>query len=131
VHEVLQERQPVSHCADPGRELAVVHDRLEVGVVEEVPELLLHVAVVDVDGHGARLVRAERGLDPLDAVEPVDADVVARPDALRQQVVGEPVGPLLQLAVRAALVADHQDLSIGHRVHGVLEEVRDVVRHEI
>ena len=50
-------------------------------------------------------------------------------DALRLEVVGELVGPRLQLRVGAALVADHEDLAVGHRVDGVLEQVGDVVRH--
>jgi hypothetical protein len=45
-------------------------------------------------------------------------------------VVGEPVGPLLELRIGAPLVPDHQHLPVGHEVDGVLEEVGDVVGHE-
>ena len=131
VDQVLEQRQRVADGPDAGRELAVEDDGLEVGVVEQVAQLLLDVAEVHVHRDGAHLVGRQRRLDPLDAVGAVDADVVAGLDALGDQVVGELVGPRLELPVGAPLVAHHQDLSIGHRVHGVLEEVRDVVRHEI
>ena len=131
VDQVPEQRQRVAHGEDPGRELAVVDDRLEVGVVEEVLQLLLHVPVVHVHRHGPGLVGRQRRLDPLDAVGAVDADVVAGGDALRLEVVGELVGPGLQLRVGAALVADHEDLAISDRVDRVLEQVGDVVRHGI
>ena len=118
-----------AHGLDAGPELAVVDERLQVGVVEQVAELLLDVPVVHVHRHGADLVGGQRRLDPLDAVGAVDADVVAGLDALGDQVVGEPVGPLLELPVGAPLVADDQHLAVGHEVDGVLEQVRDVVRH--
>ena len=45
----LQLRQPVDDTADPVGERGVEDERLGVGVVEQVPELLVEVAVVDVD----------------------------------------------------------------------------------
>ena len=93
-----EERERVPHGRDPRGELLVVDDGLEVGVVEEVAQLLLDVAEVHVHRHGPDLVGRQRGLDPLDAVGAVDADVVAGPDALGEQVVGELVGPRLRAA---------------------------------
>ena len=61
-----------------GAELAVEDQRLEVGVVEQVAQLLLDVPVVHVHRHGPDLVGGQRALDPLDAVGAVDPDVVAR-----------------------------------------------------
>ena len=62
---------------DAGCELAVVDKRHQVRVVEEVGELGLDVAVVDVDWDGANLVRREPGLDVLGAVVEIEADVIA------------------------------------------------------
>ena len=63
------------------------------------------------------------------AVEPVDADVVAGPDALRREVVREAVRPLLELRVRARLVGDDQRDPIGDGVDDVLGEICDVPGH--
>ena len=49
--------------------------RLGVGVVEEVDELLFEVAVVDVDGHRAELERAEQAFDVLVRVVEVRRDL--------------------------------------------------------
>ena len=57
---------------------ALVDQRHDVGVVEEVVELPLDVAVVHVDVDGADLHHGEYGDDVLDAVLGVDADVVTR-----------------------------------------------------
>ena len=84
-------------------------ERHEVGVVEQVARARLDdVAVVDVDRHRAGLVTAEHRLDPLGAVQRVDPDVVAGLDAAGDQVVGQPVGALVELGVGAALVAGDQ-----------------------
>ena len=53
----------------------------EIGVPVEVDQLLLHVAVVDVDRHDPRLEAAEHGLQVLDAVVEVQAEVLAGRDA--------------------------------------------------
>ena len=54
---------------------AVEEERLGVGVVEEVDELLLEVPVVDVDGHRAQLERAEQAFDVLVGVVEVRRDL--------------------------------------------------------
>ena len=84
VDQVVEQRERVAHGPDAGRELAVVDDGLEVGVVEEVAQLVLDVAEVHVHRDGPDLVGGEHRLDPLDAVRAVDADVVAGLDALRR-----------------------------------------------
>ena len=85
----------------PGRELALVDEGDEVGVGEQVAELVLDVAEVDVDPHGPQLEHGPRRLDPLGAVQRVDADVVPGADPLGGEVVGQAVGPLLHLGVGA------------------------------
>ena len=127
--EVAQHRQRVAHRGDARRVLGVVHERDEVGVVEQVPQLGLDVAVVHVDRDRAQLVGGEHRLDELEAVEPVDADVVAGADAVGGEVVREPVGARLELRVGLDPVADDQRDPVGDGVDGVFDEVGDVPGH--
>ena len=106
--EVPQHRQRVADRRDARPVLRVVHERHQVGVVEQVAQLGLDVPVVDVDRDRPQLVRGEDRLDELEAVERVDADVVARPDAVAGEVVREPVRALLELGVGLGPVA-HDD----------------------
>ena len=87
-------------AAEPRAELVLEHRRHDIGVVVQVDELVLDVAVVHVDRNGAQLVRREHRLDELDAVVRVDRDVLTLTDAVRREVVRQPVRPLLQLARR-------------------------------
>ena len=111
--EVPQHRQRIAHGRDARRVLRVVHEGDEIGVVEEVAELGLDVAVVHVHGNRAQLVGREDRLDERVAVHAVDADVIALADALRLEVVRQPVRPLLELGVGAGLVGDDQGDPIG------------------
>ncbi len=131
VHQVLEQRQGPAHGGDPRRQLLVEHERLEIGVVEEVAQLLLDITEVHVDGNRPQLVGGDRRLQPLDAVGAVDPDMVADPDALDRQVVGQAVGVGLHLGVGAPLVADDQQLPIRYHVDRVLEQVGDVERHDL
>ena len=101
----------------------------QVGVVVEVPELVLDIPVVDVDGHGPGLEAGDHGLDVLGAVLELDADVVAAPDACRLEVVGQAVGALLELGVGEATVAAHQCLPLADHVGQRLEDVGQVEVH--
>ena len=103
--------------------------RLEVRVGQEVVQLVLDVAVVDVDPHRPQLEHGPQGLDPFDAVVRVNADVIAGPDALCGQVVGQLVGPRLHLGVRAAFPVGHQVFTIGVGIDGDLEQVGQVALH--
>ena len=53
-------------------------------------------------------------------------DVVAGPDAVGGQVVGQAVGPGLHLGVGAALAGGHQVLPVAVGVDGGLEQVGEV-----
>jgi hypothetical protein len=106
-----------------------VHEGLEVGVAEQVRQLVLDVAVVDVDPHRPQLEDRPQALDPLRGVDAVDPDVVAGADALAGEVVGEAVGPGVHLGVGAPRPVGHQVLALGPRVGGVLEEVGQVELH--
>ncbi len=101
----------------------------QVGVGEQVAELVLHVAVVDVDPHGPQLEHRPGRLHPLHAVERVDADVVAGADPLGGQEVGQPVGPGLHLGEGAALARGHQVLAVPEGVDRRLEQISQVERH--
>ena len=127
--EVSEHRQRLAHCRDTRRVLRVVHERDQIGVVEQVPELGLDVPVVHVDRNGPQLVRREDRLDERVAVHAIDADVVAGPDSLSGEVMRQPVGPLLELCVRSGFVGDDQRDSIGNAVNDMLGEICDVPGH--
>ena len=55
--------------------------------------------------------------------------MVARPDPLRRQVVGQPVGPGLHLGVGPPLPVGDQVLPLGVGVDGRLEQVGEVELH--
>ena len=101
----------------------------QVGVAEQVAQLVLDVAVVDVDPDRPQLEDRPQRLDPLDRVVGVDADVVTGPDALLPEVVGQPVGASLHLRVRAPPPLGHEVLAIAERVDGVLEQIGEVELH--
>ena len=102
---------------------------LQIGVGQQVAQLVLDVAVVDVDPDGPQLEDGPGGLDPLDRVVGVDPDVVARADALGGEVVGQLVGPGLHLGVGAPLAVRDQVLPLGVGVDGRLEQVGEVELH--
>ena len=106
----------------------LVDERDDVGVVEDVLDLLGGVAVVDVDQCGAQLVDRQHRHDRLQPVARAHADVRAGADAVRGQVVGQPVGLLLELGVGHLLVAAGDRGALGEVVDRVLEQIGDVVR---
>ena len=94
----LQLRQPVDDSRDAVAERGVEHERLGVGVVEQVPQLLVEVAVVDVDRHAADLERGVLGLEVLVAVVEVEADLRVRAEAGGDQRRGQAGRPIVVLA---------------------------------
>ena len=103
------------HARHPVAERRVEHERLGVRVVQEVRELVVQVAVVDVDRHRPRLEPAELRLQVLVGVVEVEADLAVRPQAGRRQRAGEAGGPLVVLPPRPArrAVDDGGDLGLG------------------
>ena len=128
-YEMGRSGHAVADGRDPGRVLAVEDEGLQVGVVEDVPEFVFDVAVVDVDPHPAQLEDRPEGFDPLDAVESVDTDAVAGADAARREFVRQPVGVFLDLGVGAALAIGDQAFLVTEVVDGVLEKVGKVEFH--
>ena len=107
----------------------MVDECLQVSVLEQVPEFVFDVPVVDVHPDRTQLEGRPSCLDPLRAVEGVDPDVVARADALRRQVMGEAVRPRFQLRVGTAIVACYQVLPLAERIGRRLEQVREIELH--
>ena len=75
-------------------------------------------------------------LDPLRPVVGVDTDEVAAPDALRPEVVGEPIGAAVErfgglnvVVANAGIIRDslliNTDRETGNAIIGNPEEVRD------
>ncbi len=106
-----------------------MHQRDHVGVLEQIPQLALDVAEVDVDEDGAGLDDAEHRDDDFDAVAAVQPDLVVLLDALVDEVVGEAVRLLLQLGVGELLVAADEGDAVRHGVDGVLGEIGNVQGH--
>ena len=110
------------------RELGVHDDRRRLRVAQQVQQFAGDVAVVDVERSDPRLQRAEHALEVLVAVVEVDREVVlarlvsfelrpldAAAEALVDEVVGEPPGPLGHLRPREPPIAEHQALVVGPR----------------
>ena len=117
------------HVGDAVGVAPLVHQGHHVGVLEQVLQLALDIAEVDVDQNGARLDDAEHRDNDLDAVAAVEPDLVVLLDALVDEVVGELVGLLLQLAVGQLVVTADQGDTIWHGVDGVFGKVCNVQGH--
>ena len=128
---MLDDRHPRADGFEPISELGVVHDDDAVGVLDEIGQLIFDVAEVDVDRHGAQLEGGQHGLDPGHAVVRVDADVVTGADAEGGEPMRDLVCPALELGIGEVVVSDDECGPIRHTVGRVLEEIGDVVRHEV
>jgi hypothetical protein len=117
------------HVGHPVGVAALVHQRHHVRVLEQVLQLALDVAEVDVDQDGAGLHGAQHRDHYLDAVAAVEADLVVFAHALIDQVVREAVGLLLELAVGELFAPTDQGDAVRHGVDGVLGKVSDVQGH--
>jgi hypothetical protein len=112
-----------------GSEPAVEHQGHQAGVAVEVLKLAGDVPVVHIDRDGPDLEAGQHGLDVLGAVGQLRPDPVTGPDAGGDQVVGEPVGPLVELGIREpALPRDH-GLDVADLVGDALEQVRQIQLH--
>ena len=88
-------------------ESAVEDETHQCGVPVEVLQLARRIAIVDVDGHGTDLEARQHALDVLGAVGQLQADPITGTDADALEVVGEAVGPLVQLGVGEPSSAGH------------------------
>ena len=129
LHHGAQLRRPVAHGADPLGELAVVHDRLGVRVVEEVGELVGGVAVVHVGRDGPQLEAGEQRLEVLVRVVEVERDLRAGAEAGVAEGRREPRRPLVELLPRATPVALHEGRVVRDRIGHGLEHRPEVPVH--
>ena len=106
-----------------------MHQRDHVGVLEQVAQFALDVAVVDVDQDRARLDDAHHRDDDLDAVAAVEADLVVLLHPLLLQVVREAVGLLLELGVGQLLLAADQRYTVRDGIDGVLRQIGNIQGH--
>ncbi len=103
-------------------------DGAGLAVVQQVAQLLGHVAVVDVEGRHPGLQRPEHRLEVLVAVVQVDRQVVlaalvpgevgalgVHAEALLDQVVGQPACPFGDVRPRVPAITEHQAVGIGSR----------------
>jgi hypothetical protein len=94
----LHPGRALPHAFDAVAEARVEDERLGVGVVQQVEQLVVEVAVVDVDGHAAELHAGELGFHVLVRVPEVEADLGVAPEARTRERGGQPRRPLLVLA---------------------------------
>ncbi len=124
----VQGREVFGNLGEQPGELRLEDDCLDVSVGQHVTQLVTDVAVIDVDRNGAQLVARPPGFDPLRPVPGVNRHVIAGADPARSKRMSQPVGPLLELAVRQPHVAGDQRLTLRHRVDHDLEQVGKVER---
>ena len=85
-----------AHLFDVRHELLCVNAGHHIGVVEEIEQLIIDVAVVDVDRDGANFEAGPHGLDKFVAVVEVEPDLIARADSVCEEMVGDLVGTRLE-----------------------------------
>ena len=90
---------------EPLGERVVEEHRLCVAVVDQVGELVLHIAVVHIARRGPEFERGELRLEVLVAVVERARDVVARADTVGLKCGGEPSGSIVELRPCACDVA--------------------------
>ena len=125
----LDVRRLGQHVGHPVGVATLVHERHHVRVVEQVLQLAFDIAEVDVDQDRTGLDDAQHRDDDLDAVPAIEPDLVVLLDALVDEVVGQAIGPLLQLGVRQRLVTRNEGDAVRHGVDGVLGEIGDIQSH--
>ena len=110
----------------PVGEHTVEHDPHRVGVVPQVAELVVAVAVVGVDRHQADFHCGVGGLDVLRRVVQVDRHLVLLRDAEVEQELRHAVGPVVELVPRQVATALCDGHCVGLDVRHDLPDVRVV-----
>ncbi len=106
-----QQRQPRGDLLDPVGEAGVHDHHLGISVVEQLAQLLVAVAVVDVDVDGVELDRGEEGLEVLAAVVQIEGDLGPVRHAGCAQAGSKATGSLVELVPGAhAWPVDQGDL---------------------
>ena len=97
----LQLGQPIDDLGNAVAERRVEDQRLGIGVVEQVPQLVVEVAVVDVDRHAANLEGPVLGLEVLVAVVHVQPDLAVVTEPGSGVCGSQPRRPLVVLLPRS------------------------------
>ena len=108
LHDRPQPGQRVPHRLDRRGERPVEDEHLGVGVLEQVGELGVEVAVVHVHVHGPGLQPAVHRLEELVAVVEVERDLRIGLEPQRAERRGEPGRPVVEVAPRAPGRALHE-----------------------
>ncbi len=125
----LDARGAIADLLDLLAEVTVEQQRLGVGVVEEVGELVLEVPVVHVRGNGAQLERRIDALAVLVAVVEVRGDLRVLSEPGGRQRRRETRGPIVELAPGHAPVALHERDAFGEHVRDRFPHVGEVPGH--
>ncbi len=115
---VFQQGQGGFYFVYQGQEFSLYHQCLEIRIVENIGEFIGDVAIVDIDVDGANLERRPHGFNPFDAIEAVNADVVAVTDALGLQVMSQLIRTVFHLAVGSALAFANQVFAVAVVIYG-------------
>jgi hypothetical protein len=118
--------QPGPQAGDPSAERAVKDDGDDVGVVPEVEQFVVDVAVIRVDGHQPGLERAEDRLQVFGPVVEVLGDLVLVPATACDEEAGESFGPPLEVGPGQAALTVDQCPALRQDVGGNLPNVGDV-----
>jgi hypothetical protein len=129
LYDRAQARTPLPDRGDSLGELPVEQQHLGVGVVEEVGELVVEIAVVDVHMDRARLERGELGLEVLVRVVEVEADLGVGSDAELGKRRGQASRALVELPPRDPPLALDERGAVGRDVGDRFPDIGQVPLH--
>ena len=128
-HQHVGEHRRVSANAfHTFEELGSNDQRFEIGVVEDVGQLVFDIAIVDVHPDRAQLEHCPQGLDPLGTVQRIDTNVIAGANALGGKVMCELIGAGFGLGVGASSAGAHDVIAVGPFVDCLLKQVGEIER---
>ena len=121
--------RPREHALDAVTQARVEEQHLAVGVLEQVEQLVVGVAVVDVDRDTAHLERRVLRDDVLDPVVEVERDLRIGLKAELDERLRQPGGLVVVVAPRETLVAVDERGAVTHLVGDRLPDVGEVNLH--
>ena len=127
--QVVETRKPVPDGGHHRGEARLEDEHRQLGVVEEVVQLVGHVAVVDVDGHRPHLVGGHHRLEILGPAVHERAHVPVRGQSQSVETVGQAIRPFVQRAIGQPGVSPHHRLAFGDAGRHALEQVGQVELH--
>ena len=119
-------RDPVADALDPLHEYAVEYNGDGIGVLPQVDQLVVGVAVVGVDRDQADLVGGVAGLQVVGAVVEVESELVLFGHSGPEQPPAYVVGPLIELAPGPGVAPLDQSRRIGQLVGHGLPHISEV-----